>query len=159
MVSRTPDTGARQPHPSLKVQTPHKGVRSSLVPVGTQNRWGPKDLTKRTRASRTRSPGSGPSKSQSTTSAKSYTRRRPSILRRISLSMRYLLRPGNCATIFRHTELSYPLRAILHNSNATGNIAKWAAELAEFQLDFQPRHAIKSQILADFIAEWTHSPS
>jgi hypothetical protein len=27
---------------------------------------------------------------------------------------------------------SFPLRAILHNSNATGNIAKWAAELAEF---------------------------
>ena len=39
---------------------------------------------------------------------------------------------------------SYPLRAILHNSNATGNIAKWAAELAEFQLDFQPHHAVKS---------------
>jgi hypothetical protein len=31
---------------------------------------------------------------------------------------------------------SYPLRAILHNSNAIGNIAKWAVELAEFQLDF-----------------------
>ena len=44
----------------------------------------------------------------------------------------------------------------MHNSNATGNIAKWAAE---FQLDFQPRHAVKSQILADFIAEWTPSPS
>ena len=28
------------------------------------------------------------------------------------------------------------LRAILHNSNAMGNITKWAAELAEFQLDF-----------------------
>jgi hypothetical protein len=28
------------------------------------------------------------------------------------------------------------LRAILHNSNATGNIAKWAVELAEFQMDF-----------------------
>jgi hypothetical protein len=27
---------------------------------------------------------------------------------------------------------SFPLKAILHNSNATGNIAKWAAELAEF---------------------------
>ena len=54
---------------------------------------------------------------------------------------------------------SYPLRAILHNSNATGNIAKWAAELAEFQLDFQPRHAVKSQILTDFIAEWTPFPS
>jgi hypothetical protein len=54
---------------------------------------------------------------------------------------------------------SFPLRAILHNSNATGNIAKCAAELAEFQLDFQPRHAIKSQVLADFIMEWTPPPS
>jgi hypothetical protein len=50
---------------------------------------------------------------------------------------------------------SFPLRAILHNSNATGNIAKWATELAEFQLDFRPHHAIKSQVLADFIVEWT----
>ena len=48
---------------------------------------------------------------------------------------------------------SYPLRAILHNSNATCNIAKWAAELAGFQLDFQPCHVIKSQVLADFIVE------
>jgi hypothetical protein len=54
---------------------------------------------------------------------------------------------------------SFPLRAILHNSNTTGNIAKWAADLAEFQLDFQPRHAIKSQVLADFIVEWTPHPS
>jgi hypothetical protein len=54
---------------------------------------------------------------------------------------------------------SYPLKAILHNSNTTGNIAKWAAELAEFQLDFQPRHAVKSQVLADIIVEWTPSPS
>jgi ribonuclease HI len=54
---------------------------------------------------------------------------------------------------------SFPLRAILHNSNATGNIAKWAAELVEFQLDFQPRHAVKSQALADFIVEWTPPPS
>jgi hypothetical protein len=50
---------------------------------------------------------------------------------------------------------SFPLRAILQNSKATGNIAKWAAKLAEFQLDFRPRHAIKSQVLADFIVEWT----
>jgi ribonuclease HI len=54
---------------------------------------------------------------------------------------------------------SFPLRAILHNSNATGNIAKWAVELAEFQLDFQPCHAVKSQVLADFIVEWTPPPS
>jgi hypothetical protein len=54
---------------------------------------------------------------------------------------------------------SFPLRAILHNSNAIGNIAKWAKELAEFQLNFQPRHTIKSQVLADFIVEWTPPPN
>jgi hypothetical protein len=40
--------------------------------------------------------------------------------------------------------VTFPLKAILHNSNATGNITKWAAELAEFQLDFQPHHVVKS---------------
>jgi hypothetical protein len=49
---------------------------------------------------------------------------------------------------------SYPLRAILHIPNATGNIAKWAVELAEFELDFVSRYAIKSQVLADFIVDW-----
>jgi hypothetical protein len=52
--------------------------------------------------------------------------------------------------------ISYPLRAILRNHNATGNIAKWAAE---FELDFVPRHAVKSQVLADFIVDWTPSAS
>jgi hypothetical protein len=50
---------------------------------------------------------------------------------------------------------SYPLKAMLHNPNAIGNIAKWAADLAEFELNFLPRHAVKSQVLADFVADWT----
>jgi hypothetical protein len=50
---------------------------------------------------------------------------------------------------------SFPLRAVLHNPNTTGNIAKWAAELAEFELDFVPLHAVKSQVLADFVVNWT----
>jgi hypothetical protein len=54
---------------------------------------------------------------------------------------------------------SYPLRTILRNPNATDNIAKWAAELAEFQLNFVPHHAVKSQVLADFIVDWTPSAS
>jgi hypothetical protein len=37
----------------------------------------------------------------------------------------------------------YPLKVMLHNPNATENIAKWAAELAEFELDFLPHYAIK----------------
>jgi hypothetical protein len=54
---------------------------------------------------------------------------------------------------------SYPLRVMLHNPNATGNIAKWAAELAEFELDFGERHVIKRQVLADFVADSTPPPS
>jgi hypothetical protein len=54
---------------------------------------------------------------------------------------------------------SYPLRAVLRNPNATDNIAKWATELAEFELDFVPRHAVKSQVLANFIVDWTPSTS
>jgi ribonuclease HI len=50
---------------------------------------------------------------------------------------------------------SYPLRAVLHNPNPTGNIAKWVVELAEFELDFVLCHVIKSQVLADFIVGWT----
>jgi hypothetical protein len=33
---------------------------------------------------------------------------------------------------------------VLHNPNAAGNIAKWAAELTKFELDFLPCHAVKS---------------
>jgi hypothetical protein len=47
----------------------------------------------------------------------------------------------------------YLLRVVLHNPNATGNIAKWVAELAEFELDFILRHAVKIQVLADFMAD------
>jgi hypothetical protein len=48
---------------------------------------------------------------------------------------------------------SYPLKAVLHNPNAIGNIAKWAVELVEFEMDFLPRHAVKSQVLADFVED------
>jgi hypothetical protein len=53
----------------------------------------------------------------------------------------------------------YPLKAMLQNPNATiGNIAKWAAELAVFELDFLLHHAVKIQVLADFVVDWTPPP-
>jgi hypothetical protein len=36
-----------------------------------------------------------------------------------------------------------------------GRIAKWAVELMGETLSFAPRKAIKSQVLADFLAKWT----
>jgi hypothetical protein len=38
-----------------------------------------------------------------------------------------------------------------------GQIVKWSIELGESNLDFWLRQAIKSQILANFVSEWTET--
>jgi hypothetical protein len=50
---------------------------------------------------------------------------------------------------------SFPLGEIIRNPDAAGRIAKWSVELMSETLAYAPRKAINSQILADFIAEWT----
>ena len=50
---------------------------------------------------------------------------------------------------------SFPLGEIVHNREAEGRIAKWSVELMGETLTYAPRKAIKSQILGDFVAEWT----
>ena len=50
---------------------------------------------------------------------------------------------------------SFPLGEIVRNRETDGRIAKWSVELMEETLTYAPRKEIKSQILADFIAEWT----
>jgi ribonuclease HI len=50
---------------------------------------------------------------------------------------------------------SFPLGEIICNRDANDRIVKWSVELGEFEIEFCPRQAIKSQILADFVSEWT----
>ena len=50
---------------------------------------------------------------------------------------------------------SFPLGEIIQNRETLGRIAKWAVELMGEALSFVPRKAIKSQVLVDFVAEWT----
>ena len=50
---------------------------------------------------------------------------------------------------------SFPLRDMFENREASGRIGKWAMQLAENTIDFISRSAIKSQVLADFITDWT----
>ena len=50
---------------------------------------------------------------------------------------------------------SFPLGEIARNWEAEGRIAKWTVELMGETLTYAPRRAIKSQILANFVAEWT----
>ena len=44
----------------------------------------------------------------------------------------------------------------MSNPEAAGRLALWAIELREFDIQYRPRIAIKGQIVADFIAEFTH---
>jgi hypothetical protein len=47
------------------------------------------------------------------------------------------------------------LGEIIRNPDAAGRIAKWSVELMGKMLAYAPRKAIKSQILADSVTEWT----
>ena len=44
----------------------------------------------------------------------------------------------------------------MSNPDAAGRLALWAIELSEFNIQYRPRTAIKGQIVADFIVEFTH---
>jgi ribonuclease HI len=52
---------------------------------------------------------------------------------------------------------AFPLRDMFENKESTGRIGKWATELAEHVINFVSRSAIKSQVLTDFVADWTPS--
>ncbi|XP_075633842.1 uncharacterized protein LOC142606364 [Castanea sativa] len=50
-----------------------------------------------------------------------------------------------------------PLLAIMRKSDYTGHVAKWGTKLGAYDVKYMPRTAIKGQILADFMAEFTKS--
>jgi len=52
---------------------------------------------------------------------------------------------------------SQPLGDILANKEVSGRIGKWATELSQYELNYVSRTTIKSQSLADFMADWTPS--
>jgi ribonuclease HI len=50
-----------------------------------------------------------------------------------------------------------PLSDLFANREASTRIIKWGAELSEYIVDFERRNAIKLQVLADFVVDWTSS--
>ncbi|XP_057755326.1 uncharacterized protein LOC130974464 [Arachis stenosperma] len=52
-----------------------------------------------------------------------------------------------------------PLRQILSKPELAGRLIKWSIEVSEFDIQYQPRGSVKSQCLADFVAEFTDSYS
>ena len=59
--------------------------------------------------------------------------------------------------VFDYSSLGSATNDIINNRDATGRIAKWAIELLPFDITYKPRRALKSQVLADFVAEWTEA--
>jgi hypothetical protein len=49
------------------------------------------------------------------------------------------------------------LTHVLQSKEAMRQITQWAMEISQYDVEFFPRQAIKSQALVDFIAEWTDS--
>ena len=49
----------------------------------------------------------------------------------------------------------YPMKQVLHKPKTSGRLMKWAIELSEFDIIYKPKTAIKWQVLADFVMEFT----
>ena len=49
----------------------------------------------------------------------------------------------------------YPMKQVLHKPETSGWLMKWAIELSEFDIRYKPKIAIKGQVLADFVMEFT----
>ena len=49
----------------------------------------------------------------------------------------------------------YSMKQVLHKPEVSGRLMKWAIELSEFDIRYTPKTAIKGQVLADFVMEFT----
>lgn len=50
---------------------------------------------------------------------------------------------------------AHPLKSLFRKADLSNQVSKWAVELANFDIRYEPRTAIKGQILANLIAELT----
>ncbi|GKF58414.1 hypothetical protein Tco_0171951 [Tanacetum coccineum] len=46
-----------------------------------------------------------------------------------------------------------PLKQILNKAQASGKLAKYSVELGAYNITYEPRNAIKGQVLANFLSE------
>jgi len=52
---------------------------------------------------------------------------------------------------------SVPLADIIGSRDASGRVVKWAIEIANHGIKYEPRTAIKYQALADFFVDWAET--
>ena len=49
---------------------------------------------------------------------------------------------------------NYPLKSVLRKPELLGRLAKWSVYLSGYDISYKPKTAIKSQVLADFVADF-----
>ena len=54
-------------------------------------------------------------------------------------------------TVLVMTDL--PIQKVLKKPDVAGRMVKWAVELSEFDIKYEPRGSIKGQVFADFVVE------
>ena len=52
-------------------------------------------------------------------------------------------------------QTEYPMKQVLHKPETSGRLMKWAIEPSEFDIRYKPKTAIKRQVLANFVMEFT----
>jgi hypothetical protein len=100
-------------------------------------------------------------KDRSTTSARYYPRPRKGYQKlayrklayAINMTGKKLLHYFECHSII--VVASTPVSSILNNPDVTGRVSLWGITLGPWEIMYQRQSAIKSQVLPDFIAEWT----
>jgi len=46
-----------------------------------------------------------------------------------------------------------PIRKVLQKPDVAGRMVRWAVELSEFDVQYEPKDLIKGQLYADFVVE------
>ena len=63
--------------------------------------------------------------------------------------------PQYCQAHIVYVLTEHPLQSLLKRSDLTGRIAKWEKRLRAFDVRYKPRSAVKGQVLADFVVEFS----
>lgn len=50
--------------------------------------------------------------------------------------------------------MTFPLMNVLHKPKLSCLFDKWTVEVSEFDIEYKPRTAIKSKVLADFVVDF-----
>ena len=55
-----------------------------------------------------------------------------------------------------HVKTNYPIKNVIRKPEMPGRMEKWSVKLSTFDIRYEPRSAIKSQALSDFVVDFSY---